>query len=119
MGDKNIAFLTISLPYASVESMDTHVDPNSPSDVKAEIPVVSTNPPKQSSKKNIRLVSVVLIIIIVTITIVVVLYRSSQPQKSDNTTAPASQTPSVNLKADYKNPFDRSAQYENPFENLE
>ncbi len=61
---------------------------------------------------------ILLAIIIVVITIAVVFFISSQSQKSDNKTAPASQTPPIKLKTGYQNPFDKSTQYVNPFEDL-
>lgn len=87
---------------------------NSTPVVSPQVPIVNANPPKQASKRNM----LVIFILLAVVTIAVVLFRYSQSQKSDNTTAPASKTPPVDIKAEYQNPFDKSAQYENPFENL-
>jgi len=75
-------------------------------------------PLNQLLQRKVFIASLLLVVLGVTIAIGVILFRNSQSQKTSQSTASFSQTPPVNLKTDYQNPFDKSATYSNPFENL-
>lgn len=89
-------------------------DPNNATSVNSEAPSVSN---KQPAKKKF-LAIVLLTVVIVLVILLVSLSFSHKLQQQQNPSSTASQTPLINLRTEYQNPFDKNAQYENPFENL-
>ncbi len=111
--------LTIAHLSDSVVFMSTDSSPHDTPAVNPEAPVVHASPPSLLLQRRIVLLFLLLAVLVAAIIITVILFTSSQPQKTTQSTTPVSQTPPVNLKTGYQNPFDKSAQYVNPFENLQ
>ncbi len=107
--------LTIVFPPASVVSMDTQVGSNDTPPVHSEATVV---PQKQPSKKRFVILAFLLVFILMILVFFLSLTPFGNPQQQQNSQEISSQQPPVDLRVEYKNPFDKSDQYDNPFENL-
>lgn len=100
-------------------------NPNDMPAINSETPVVHTSPKGQLLQSRMLILFFLLAILLVGI-IITVLFRNSQPQKTSQPTARFSQAPQVDLKIEYKNPFNTInsksenpfESYKNPFENL-
>jgi len=96
--------------------MSTFGSPIDMPPAKSEPAVLTATPPGQMSRKNVAFF--LLAGLIIAITAAVFLFTYSQSQNTSQSKNPVSQTPAVNMKKEYQNPFDRSQQHFNPFENL-
>ena len=104
---------------SSVISVSVSSGPNDTPPANSEAPVVHTSPPRLPLLQRKMIIPFILLVLVVTAIIIgVTLFRNSQSQKTSQSNAPPSQTPPVKLKTGYQNPFDKNAQYDNPFENL-
>lgn len=88
--------------------MDTN-----PVSANTSFPNASVN--AQKKQKELILVLVIALLVFVVMVIVIVATRSTSIVPQKPTSTGVSKEPTVNLKKEYKNPFDKNAQYVNPF----
>lgn len=76
--------------------------------------------PNQQSRRKVFVISlfVIVFIAIITVIITVLFLNNSENKLIKQTLRSPSQKPSIDLRSEYQNPFDKKASYENPFENL-